>query len=215
MAEGCLSTGRAFRRRLRPAENRDEPGIDGSKGKLMRSDRIAAAALLFAATAMAQQGPAGRTAAGPRPGPGGRARRGWNERVSAGPPVGAMREFEGWSMGAAMPLPRSEHAVAELDGRIWVLGGYPPGPAPVQPRPDLRSGREPLVARPAPAPADPPHPCRGGRRQALHARRRDRRREHRDGRDLRGERLDPRSGGRRLGQRARRCRRRAAAAARR
>jgi hypothetical protein len=29
--------------------------------------------------------------------------------------------------------------------------------APVQPRPDLRSGHEPLVARPAPAPADPPH----------------------------------------------------------
>ena len=27
----------------------------------------------------------------------------WNERVSAGPPVGAFPEFDGWSMGAAMP----------------------------------------------------------------------------------------------------------------
>jgi N-acetylneuraminic acid mutarotase len=41
-----------------------------------------------------------------------------------------MPEFDGWSMGAAMPLPRSEHAVAEFDGKIWVLGGYPPGRLP-------------------------------------------------------------------------------------
>jgi hypothetical protein len=54
----------------------------------------------------------------------------WNDRVSQGPPVGAMPEFDGWSMGAAMPLPRSEHAVAEFDGKIWVLGGYPPGRLP-------------------------------------------------------------------------------------
>ncbi|MFN3944711.1 MAG: kelch repeat-containing protein [Allosphingosinicella sp.] len=54
----------------------------------------------------------------------------WNDRVSQGPPVGAMREFDGWSMGATMPLPRSEHAVAEFDGKIWVLGGYPPGRLP-------------------------------------------------------------------------------------
>jgi N-acetylneuraminic acid mutarotase len=54
----------------------------------------------------------------------------WNDRVSQGAPVGAMPEFEGWSMGAAMPLPRSEHAVAEFQGRIWVLGGYPPGRLP-------------------------------------------------------------------------------------
>jgi N-acetylneuraminic acid mutarotase len=54
----------------------------------------------------------------------------WNERVAQGPPVGAMPEFEGWSMGAAMPLARSEHAIAELDGKIWVLGGYPPGRLP-------------------------------------------------------------------------------------
>lgn len=54
----------------------------------------------------------------------------WNDRASQGPPVGAMPEFDGWSMGAAMPLPRSEHAVAELNGKIWVLGGYPPGRLP-------------------------------------------------------------------------------------
>jgi N-acetylneuraminic acid mutarotase len=54
----------------------------------------------------------------------------WNGRVSAGPPGAASRELEGWSLGLAMPLPRSEHAIAELDGRIWVLGGYPPGRLP-------------------------------------------------------------------------------------
>jgi hypothetical protein len=54
----------------------------------------------------------------------------WNDRVSQGPPVGAMPEFDGWSMGAAMPLARSEHSVAEFNGKIWVLGGYPPGRLP-------------------------------------------------------------------------------------
>ncbi|MCL6697946.1 hypothetical protein LZ496_03995 [Sphingomonas sp. NSE70-1] len=54
----------------------------------------------------------------------------WNGRVSAGPPTPTYREFDGWSMGLAMPLPRSEHAVAEVDGKIWVLGGYPPGRLP-------------------------------------------------------------------------------------
>jgi hypothetical protein len=54
----------------------------------------------------------------------------WNERVSAGPPVGAYPEYDGWSLGLAMPLARSEHAVVELDGRVWVLGGYPPGRLP-------------------------------------------------------------------------------------
>lgn len=54
----------------------------------------------------------------------------WNDRVSQGPPVGAFPEFNGWSMGAAMPLPRSEHSIAEFNGKIWVLGGYPPGRLP-------------------------------------------------------------------------------------
>lgn len=54
----------------------------------------------------------------------------WNERVSAGAPVGSAPEFDGWSLGLAMPLARSEHAVAEMGGKIWVLGGYPPGRLP-------------------------------------------------------------------------------------
>ena len=93
-----------------------------------------AAALLLATSATAQQGPAG----GPPPPPpnrstpvqAGELRETWNDRVSQGPPAGATPEFDGWTMGAAMPLPRSEHAVAELDGKVWVLGGYPPGRLP-------------------------------------------------------------------------------------
>ncbi|MDQ3479703.1 MAG: hypothetical protein M3438_11220, partial [Pseudomonadota bacterium] len=88
------------------------------------------AALLLATTAMAQQGPGG-----PPPGPATKVQAGelveaWNPRVSAGPPGAAFPEFDGWSMGLAMPLARSEHAIAELDGKIWVLGGYPPGRLP-------------------------------------------------------------------------------------
>jgi hypothetical protein len=91
-----------------------------------------AAALLLATTAMAQPGPG---AGPPPPTPATPVHENelvetWNERVSAGPPVGAFPEFDGWSMGHAMPLARSEHAVAELDGKIWVLGGYPPGRLP-------------------------------------------------------------------------------------
>ena len=87
-------------------------------------------------TAMAQQGPAG----GPPPLPATPVQDNelvetWNERVSQGPPVGAYPEFDGWSLGHAMPLARSEHAVAELDGKIWVLGGYPPGRLPQVYRP--------------------------------------------------------------------------------
>ncbi|HVM37454.1 MAG TPA: kelch repeat-containing protein [Sphingomicrobium sp.] len=98
----------------------------------MRVDRTGAMVLLLATPAMAQQAPPG----GPPPaGPAvhvqsGELHEAWNGRVSQGPPVAALREFDGWSMGAAMPLPRSEHAVAELDGKIWVLGGYPPGRLP-------------------------------------------------------------------------------------
>jgi hypothetical protein len=91
-----------------------------------------AAALLLATTATAQQAPG---AGPPPPGPATPVQENelvetWNERVSAGPPVGAFPEFDGWSMGHAMPLARSEHGVAELDGKIWVLGGYPPGRLP-------------------------------------------------------------------------------------
>jgi N-acetylneuraminic acid mutarotase len=90
------------------------------------------AVLLLATAAWAQQGPGG----GPPPPPPAtpveqnQLVETWNERVAAGPPVAAFPEFDGWSMGHAMPLARSEHAVAELDGKIWVLGGYPPGRLP-------------------------------------------------------------------------------------
>lgn len=93
-----------------------------------------AVAALLAATAAAQQ-PA--PAVPPVPPPdrstpveAGELRETWNDRVSQGPPAGVMPEFGGWSMGAAMPLPRSEHAVAEYAGKVWVLGGYPPGRLP-------------------------------------------------------------------------------------
>ena len=91
-----------------------------------------AVAGVLATGAMAQQGPPG---GGPPPGPAVRVEAGelveaWNPRVSAGPPIGVMPEYDGWTMGTAMPLPRSEHAIAELDGKIWVLGGYPPGRLP-------------------------------------------------------------------------------------
>ncbi|HZV84621.1 MAG TPA: kelch repeat-containing protein [Brevundimonas sp.] len=90
-----------------------------------------AAAMLAATSAAAQQGPGGGPPQGPAtPVQDGELNESWNGRVSAGPPVGAMREFDGWSMGAAMPLARSEHAVAEFGGKIWVLGGYPPGRLP-------------------------------------------------------------------------------------
>ncbi len=89
--------------------------------------------LLFAVVAKSQ-GPGGGP---PQPPPNkstpveaGELRETWNDRVSQGPPVGAFPEFEGWSMGTAMPLPRSEHSIAEMDGKIWVLGGYPPGRLP-------------------------------------------------------------------------------------
>ncbi len=87
---------------------------------------------LLAATAMAQQAPQG----GPPPPPPATTVQDnmlvetWNVRVSQGPPVGFFPEFEGWSMGAAMPLARSEHSIVEMDGKIWVLGGYPPGRLP-------------------------------------------------------------------------------------
>jgi hypothetical protein len=118
----------------------------------------------------------------------------WNDRVSQGPPIGAMPEFDGWSMGAAMPLARSEHAVAELNGKIWVLGGYPPGRLPS----DLVQVYDPATSRwslgPAAAGANPSQRRRGRGRQALHDRRRDRGREHRQARNIRGRYLGPRPG---------------------
>src|ERR671912_267853 len=97
----------------------------------MRLTRLtSAAALVLATTATAQPGPAGPPPNRSTPVEAGELRETWNDRESQGGPVGAAPEFEGWSLGTAMPLPRSEHAVAEFGGRIWVLGGYPPGRLP-------------------------------------------------------------------------------------
>jgi hypothetical protein len=73
----------------------------------------------------------------------------WNDRVSAGPPVGVFGEAEGWSMGHSMPLGRSEHAVAEMNGQGLGARRLSARQAPFQPRAGLRSGDGPLVARPA------------------------------------------------------------------
>jgi hypothetical protein len=51
----------------------------------------------------------------------------WNDRASQGTPGAATPEVHGWSMGTAMPLARAENAVAELNGKVWVLGGWPAG----------------------------------------------------------------------------------------
>ncbi|HEX8622308.1 MAG TPA: kelch repeat-containing protein [Allosphingosinicella sp.] len=51
----------------------------------------------------------------------------WNDRASQGTPGAATPEVDGWTVATAMPLARAENAVAELNGRIWVLGGWPPG----------------------------------------------------------------------------------------
>jgi hypothetical protein len=86
-----------------------------------------AAAQLLAAAATAQRG----SGSGPptdrsTPVQANELRESWNGRVSAGPRVGASPEFEGWSMGHAMLLARSEHGVVEMAGKVWVLGGDAP-----------------------------------------------------------------------------------------
>jgi len=85
----------------------------------------AAFAALLATDAAAQQAPDGPTVIQQKD-----MTETWNGMVAGGPPVGATPEFEGWTMGAAMPLARSEHGVVEFGGKIWVLGGYPPGRLP-------------------------------------------------------------------------------------
>src|SRR5688572_32065826 len=90
-----------------------------------------AATLLLTATVMAQQGPTAAPPAGPATHvESGELHESRNGRVSQGPPIGATPEVDGWGMGAAMPLARSEHSIAEFNGKIWVLGGYPPGRLP-------------------------------------------------------------------------------------
>jgi hypothetical protein len=73
-----------------------------------------AAALLLATTAAAQQGPGGGGPPPDRSTPvqANELRETWNDRVSAGPPIDALREFDGWSMGTAV-----------IGGRIFLPGG--------------------------------------------------------------------------------------------
>src|SRR5258707_11340684 len=33
--------------------------------------------------------------------------------------------YDGWSLATPLPVPNSETAVAELNGKIYVIGGYP------------------------------------------------------------------------------------------
>ena len=51
----------------------------------------------------------------------------WNDRASQGTPAATTPEVDGWAIGTAMPLARAEHAIAELNGKVWVLGGWPAG----------------------------------------------------------------------------------------
>jgi hypothetical protein len=51
----------------------------------------------------------------------------WNDRASQGTAAATTPEVDGWTIGVAMPLARAEQAVAELDGKVWVLGGWPAG----------------------------------------------------------------------------------------
>lgn len=50
--------------------------------------------------------------------------------LAQSPELTGLPEVNGWSLAPAMLVPRSEHAVAELDGRVYAIGGYPPGRIP-------------------------------------------------------------------------------------
>lgn len=54
----------------------------------------------------------------------------WWPSVTALAQTTGLPEVNGWSLAAAMIVPRSEHAIADLDGRIYAIGGYPPGRIP-------------------------------------------------------------------------------------
>ena len=76
----------------------------------------------------------GRALARPAPPPNrstaveaGELRETWNDRASQGTPAAVTPEVDGWTMGTAMPLARAEHVILELNGKIWVLGGWPAG----------------------------------------------------------------------------------------
>src|SRR5215207_4473136 len=46
-------------------------------------------------------------------------------------PESGLPEVDGWAIVAPLLAPASEQAVVELDGLIYVIGGYPPGRIPV------------------------------------------------------------------------------------
>lgn len=46
-------------------------------------------------------------------------------------PESRLPEVDGWAITAPLLAPASEQAVADLGGRIYVIGGYPPGRIPV------------------------------------------------------------------------------------
>lgn len=46
-------------------------------------------------------------------------------------PESSLPEAGGWSIAAPMLAPTSEQAIAELNGRVYSIGGYPPGRIPV------------------------------------------------------------------------------------
>jgi N-acetylneuraminic acid mutarotase len=50
--------------------------------------------------------------------------------VAQSPEITGLPEVNGWRLAAAMLVPRSEHAVADVDGKIYAIGGYPPGRIP-------------------------------------------------------------------------------------
>ncbi len=51
-------------------------------------------------------------------------------RAAPAPGPGGLPEVSGWRLGSELIMPISEHGVAELGGRIYVMGGYPPGRIP-------------------------------------------------------------------------------------
>lgn len=50
--------------------------------------------------------------------------------VAQSPELSGLPEVNGWRLAAALPAPRSEHAIAELEGKVYAIGGYPPGRIP-------------------------------------------------------------------------------------
>lgn len=50
--------------------------------------------------------------------------------VAQSPELSGLPEVNGWRLAAALLAPRSEHAIAELEGKVYAIGGYPPGRIP-------------------------------------------------------------------------------------